>query len=48
MSKDEALAKIRAAAWQAAAEIDWREAVKMLQQVVAEIQQAQWSGSNNR
>lgn len=48
MTKEQAEAKIKAAAWAAAAEIGWREAVQMLEQAAAEIQSQQWAGPNNR
>lgn len=48
MTKDQAIAQIKAAGWNAAAQIGWREAVRMLQQVAAEIEAQQWAGPNNR
>jgi hypothetical protein len=42
MTKSEAEAKIKAAAWAVAAEIGWREAIRMLQQAAAEIESTQW------
>lgn len=48
MTKEQAIAQIKAAGWNAAAQIGWREAVKMLQEVAAEIEAQQWVGPNNR
>lgn len=42
MTKEQALAAIKAAGWSAAAGIGWREAVEMLQDVASEIKAAQW------
>lgn len=44
MSKSDVEAKIKAAAWAAAAEIGWREAVRMLEAAAREIEDAQWKG----
>ena len=43
MTREQAEAKIKAAAWAAASEIGWREAVAMLERVVREIEAQQWS-----
>jgi hypothetical protein len=48
MREEEALAKIKAAGWGAAAEIGWHEAIAMLKQVAREIEDAQWQGPGNR
>jgi hypothetical protein len=48
VTKEQAEAKIKAAAWAAASEIGWREALRMLERVAAEIEAQQWSGPGNR
>lgn len=48
MTKEQAEAKIKAAAWVAASEIGWREAVAMLERAAREIEGQQWSGPGNR
>lgn len=48
MSKEQAEAQIKAAAWSAAAALGWREAIAMLNQAVSDIQAAQWAGPANR
>lgn len=42
MTKTEAEIKIKAAAWSVAAEIGWREAISLLEQVAREIEATQW------
>ena len=48
MTKEQAEAKIKAAAWSAASEIGWREAIAMLEKAAREIEAQQWAGPNNR
>jgi hypothetical protein len=48
MSKEDAMAKIKAVAWNAAAELGWREAIRLLNEVAAETEGQQWSGAGNR
>jgi hypothetical protein len=48
MQREQAEARIKAAAWTAAAEIGWREAIEMLQKAAREIEDAQWRGSGSR
>lgn len=48
MTKEEAEMKIKAAGYLAAAELGWQEAVKLLQRVAREIEDAQWRGGGGR
>lgn len=45
MTKEQAEARIKAAAWLAASEIGWREAIAMLQAAAKEIEDQQWKRS---
>lgn len=47
-ARDQILAKIRAAAWQAAAELGANEASRLLAEVKSEIDQSQWSKPGDR
>lgn len=46
--KAKAEMEIKAAAYGAAAKLGWQEAVKLLQQAAAEIENSQWRGPGNR
>lgn len=48
MSKDQAEAQIKAAAWAAVAALGANEALRLLKQVETEISNLQWSGPGNR
>ena len=48
MSREQAEAQIKAAAWAAAAALGVHEATKLLQQVAREIEGSLWQGPGNR
>lgn len=45
---NDAMMKLKAAAYQLAAEKGWREAIDALQQLAREIQDEQWKGPSNQ
>lgn len=48
MSQEQLSAKIKAAAWSAAAELGVNRAIQMLEEVKRELSDSQWSGPGNR